>query len=102
MYQILKGFELKIKGLMDVTYQISLFIFLQPRSRQVSLRFLWVGALVLGKKTLSVSTALTNYLIGVLVLVVYVVLPKFTFEEGSIGRHFYSSGKTLLSFEKVL
>ena len=81
----------------------SLFLsFYSRAAARLGLRFLWVGALVLGKKTLSVSTALTNYLIGVLVLVVYVVLPKFTFEEGSIGRHFYSSGKTLLSFEKVL
>ena len=60
----------------------SLFLsFYSRAAARLGLRFLWVGALVLGKKTFSVSTALTNCLIGVLVLVVYVVLPKFTFEE---------------------
>ena len=79
----------------------SLFLsFYSRAAARLGLRFLWVGALVLGKKTLSVSTALTNYLIGVLILVVYVVLPKFTFEE-ALEDIFYSSGKTL-SFEKVL
>ena len=60
----------------------SLFLsFYSRAASRLGLRFLWVGALVLGKKTFSVSTALTNCLIGVLVLVVYVVLSKFTFEE---------------------